>query len=202
MFLSYTWHISALFQRRELDTRCRAISIERNRSDRRSSTSVYRKFIRSHRHVTAARFEEDRQSLVASVVAGARKWKLLDIASIMVRRARQMARGGERSRKVAEPDEEQQTNAFFIGQHWSTHKNVIAPSGWNPCSSRNFRPRYVTHSQSRREWSALKRPARNTATYDFSLASTFHIEDIFSYYRFTRPTHGRQFIPDTSWCWR
>jgi len=33
----------------------------RNRSDRRPSTSVYRKFIRSHRHSTACRFEEDRQ---------------------------------------------------------------------------------------------------------------------------------------------
>ena len=99
--------------------------IERNRSDRRPSTSVYRKFIRSHRHVTAGRFEEDRQPL-AIVVADARKWKLLDIASIMVRRTRQMARGGKRPRKVAES--RRKNKRFFIGQ-WDARKNVIALVG-------------------------------------------------------------------------
>lgn len=39
VFLSHTWHISA-FRRRELDTRRRAISVKRNRSDRRPSTTV------------------------------------------------------------------------------------------------------------------------------------------------------------------
>jgi len=66
--------------------------------------SVYRKFIRSHRHLTAARFEENRQPL-AIVVAAARKRKLLDIAS-MVRRARQMARGEKRPRKVTQLEKE------------------------------------------------------------------------------------------------
>lgn len=69
VFLSHTWHISALFRRRELDTRRRAIEMAKSE---RSSPVARRRFIENlfvpNRHVTASRFEEDRQP-VASVVA-------------------------------------------------------------------------------------------------------------------------------------
>lgn len=194
-----TCHIRGIFQRYFGDgnsIRAAAPSGQRNRSDRRPSTSVYRKFIRSHRHVTAsplwrgptAAGERRRRW------RGARKWKLLDIASIMVRRARQMARaralarpyaGGKRPRKV-QPGKGIADKCFFIGQ-WDARKNVIAHRRRNLCSPAIFgRNTSRGHSRSRvAERAVSKGPALHTV-YGFSrnvysISKTFfHITTAFS----------------------
>lgn len=126
VILSHTWHISALFQRRKLDT-CRR-TVGTAKSERSSLVDVGLSKIYS--------FPPTRDCLplwrgptaVGERRRGVRKWKLFDIASIMVRRARQMARSGKRPRKAQSQERNRQTNAFSLDSG-SARKNVIALVG-------------------------------------------------------------------------
>lgn len=98
----------------------------RNRSDRRPSTSVYRKFIRSHRHATACRFEEDRQP---PAIASSRRSQM-KVTRYRVNNGSTCATNGAPAKNSQEKRgavaKEMADKRFFLSESGENRKNVIA----------------------------------------------------------------------------
>jgi len=117
----------------------------RNRSDRRPSTLVYRKFIRSHRHSTTCRFEGDRQPPAS---ASSRRSQM-KVTRYRVNNASTCATNGApaeiRLRKAAEQKERRHKRFFHRGAAGA----ALVKMSLHIRVPRNFWPQYVMRASSR-----------------------------------------------------